>query len=789
MQVQSCNPSGMIVDPKTYNACTFEIIDKWDSKQHAKTCDTMFYLRNGTGAYVWDCDKWIFLDFTGYTIPDWKAKEEEAGFIKNKPFETLGNGLVVDENGVLSVCVENKFNLLPNSTWNLGVGTWTMNPVSDNNFEILDPEDDKPTSHILHGKPISAGTQQTSNLPHPIRVEAGDVITIAFDFKENKIPDRNSTIFSLRVFPERNTGNSQANALWFQNISHSVVNPDWATTPILGFTRFAVTFTPQATGWLDPVVYDSDTSGTHESWFRELMVIKGEACEMPDEWYPFFGDQVQSDWDVTSTADPAYIKNKPSIPDPQIQSDWAQSNTSAVDFIKNKPTIPPAQVQSDWNVTDTNSKAFIKNKPVIPEGAVLYPSTGQNTDGAMTQKATTDELLKRFTDKGALPKPTDMNTLTEAGSYSMSNFIAGTDVINHPPLAVDSGGKCYALILVFRNSDRPVTTQFWFTSSASTPKPTFFFRTQAQNPLVWSEWEALDNQAPDLSGYVTLATDQTITATKNFTARPVLHTVSTANLQGTLDIYLRNNSSVDMQRQTLLWMNPNLDGQTSNGFTFGIGMGANAIFGGGESARSLLLAIENSATTPPALEVVGGGHENGFLVADTNVYIGSGYQSGGATGYWWKFDNTGKLYDPNGSEILSQTANDGLYVSLTEVNHVLGETTFDNVKASSDTDGWVTITDRKNGFTGGTIKYKRHMNVVTIHGDNITCPALAQFSPKVICNIPDGARITDGKPTGSGHVSNVAMGFHAETNGDVYIHNSAALTTAMHANFTFTYVV
>lgn len=335
MQVQSCNPSGMIVDPKTYNACTFEIIDKWDSKQHAKTCDTMFYLRNGTGAYVWDCDKWIFLDFTGYTIPDWKAKEEEAGFIKNKPFETLGNGLVVDENGVLSVCVENKFNLLPNSTWNLGVGTWTMNPVSDNNFEILDPEDDKPTSHILHAKPIPSGTQQTSNLPHPIRVEAGNVITIAFDYKENKIPDRDSKMFSLRVFPERNTGNSQANALWFQNILHSTVHPDWETTPILNFTRFTVTFTPQATGWLDPVVYDSDTSGTHESWFRELMLIKGKPCEMPDHWYPYYADV-------------------------------------------------PEQVQSDWNETDEDSKAFIKNKPTIPEANILYHTVGEEDDGAIT---------------------------------------------------------------------------------------------------------------------------------------------------------------------------------------------------------------------------------------------------------------------------------------------------------------------------------------------------------------------------------------------------------------------
>lgn len=49
-------------------------------------------------------------------------------------------------------------------------------------------------------------------------------------------------------------------------------------------------------------------------------------------------------------------------------------------------------VQSDWNVTDTSSDAYIKNKPTIPEGVKLYSGTGQNTDGAMTQKAVTDAI-------------------------------------------------------------------------------------------------------------------------------------------------------------------------------------------------------------------------------------------------------------------------------------------------------------------------------------------------------------------------------------------------------------
>lgn len=105
--------------------------------------------------------------------------------------------------------------------------------------------------------------------------------------------------------------------------------------------------------------------------------------------------QIQSDWEQSNTNAKDYIKNKPTIPDAQIQSDWGQSDTNAKDYIKNKPTIPDAQIQSDWDQTDTDAKDFIKNKPTIPSGVVLYSSTGQNTDGAMTQKAVTDELANK----------------------------------------------------------------------------------------------------------------------------------------------------------------------------------------------------------------------------------------------------------------------------------------------------------------------------------------------------------------------------------------------------------
>ncbi|WDA70074.1 SGNH/GDSL hydrolase family protein [Lactococcus lactis] len=126
MKVNACDKgsNSMSVDIDIYNGCTFEIIDKWDPNQHAKTCDTMFYLSDGTGAYAWDCDHWKFLDFTGVTQSDWTAKQDEAGYIKNKPFKTLGKGLFVDENGVLYVTVKGNVK----SDWNA---------ANDSDAEIL----------------------------------------------------------------------------------------------------------------------------------------------------------------------------------------------------------------------------------------------------------------------------------------------------------------------------------------------------------------------------------------------------------------------------------------------------------------------------------------------------------------------------------------------------------------------------------------------------------------------------------------------------------------------------
>lgn len=82
--------------------------------------------------------------------------------------------------------------------------------------------------------------------------------------------------------------------------------------------------------------------------------------------------QVQSDWNQTTSTDPAFIKNKPTIPAPQVNSDW--NATSGLAEILNKPTII-TPVQSDWNETTSSNLAFIKNKPYLVDDLDSFTDT------------------------------------------------------------------------------------------------------------------------------------------------------------------------------------------------------------------------------------------------------------------------------------------------------------------------------------------------------------------------------------------------------------------------------
>lgn len=206
MKVTSCKSSGMEVSPTTYNGCTFQIIDKWDPNQHAKTCDTMFYLSDGTGAYVLDCDHWTFLDFTGVTQSDWAAKENEAGYIKNKPFKVLGNGLSVDENGVLSITVDSSVTSVNGQTGDVEI---------DGTKIVVSPDDSRSIAEAI--KDSGGGTASEADklsTARDLKVDLTSKLAQSFDGSEDA-----TTIGVTGTLPLANggTGNTLGHATALTN--------------------------------------------------------------------------------------------------------------------------------------------------------------------------------------------------------------------------------------------------------------------------------------------------------------------------------------------------------------------------------------------------------------------------------------------------------------------------------------------------------------------------------------------------------------------------------------------
>ena len=94
--------------------------------------------------------------------------------------------------------------------------------------------------------------------------------------------------------------------------------------------------------------------------------------------------QVQSDWNEADVDDPAYIKNKPSIPAAQVQANWNEMDTDDPSFIKNKPTIPtvPTNVSAFTNDAGYITASDISGKEdkvdiVSASGATLTAEVGK----------------------------------------------------------------------------------------------------------------------------------------------------------------------------------------------------------------------------------------------------------------------------------------------------------------------------------------------------------------------------------------------------------------------------
>ena len=88
-----------------------------------------------------------------------------------------------------------------------------------------------------------------------------------------------------------------------------------------------------------------------------------------------FESQVQADWDESDTSSPAYIKNKPTIPDAvteQTVSGWGFTKNTGT-YSKPSGGIPPTDLSSDVQTSlgkaDTALQSFTETDPTVPQWA------------------------------------------------------------------------------------------------------------------------------------------------------------------------------------------------------------------------------------------------------------------------------------------------------------------------------------------------------------------------------------------------------------------------------------
>ena len=151
--------------------------------------------------------------------------------------------------------------------------------------------------------------------------------------------------------------------------------------------------------------------------------------------------QVQSDWTEDASAEPSFIKHKPTTKpisagngisiveyadnvritntvDPQVQANWAENNSENPDFVRNKPgvkqivagpnvTITEAQnqitisstgaggvpVQADWLQQDSSQPDYIKGKPSIPSAQVNADWTASGGVSEVLHKPATKPIV------------------------------------------------------------------------------------------------------------------------------------------------------------------------------------------------------------------------------------------------------------------------------------------------------------------------------------------------------------------------------------------------------------
>ena len=204
------------------------------------------------------------------------------------------------------------------------------------------------------------------------------------------------------------------------------------------------------------------------NWAADGITFRRLTYDSVSGTYSFSGSlyisNEQADWNEADSNDPAFIKNKPTIPagvvvdqtydatSANAQSGVAMAGALATkqdtindlsdirsgaaagatavqpeagkglfsgnyNDLSNKPTIPDAQIQSDWNQSDNTAKDYIKNKPSIPAAQVNSDWNANSGVAQILNKPSIPDAVEANPTVPSGTTPTDLTGLKVGSSY------------------------------------------------------------------------------------------------------------------------------------------------------------------------------------------------------------------------------------------------------------------------------------------------------------------------------------------------------------------------------------
>lgn len=192
--------------------------------------------------------------------------------------------------------------------------------------------------------------------------------------------------------------------------------------------------------------------------FSVADLIDGLASQSDlDEYLPLAGGDMTGTINHTYSGSTDYSKTELSVNDTSIISTVHEDGSNSPTTVNFGSTSSSVNLRGkNTNPTYNNNDLALKSDVITktsqlendagfittaPEGVALYETTGSNTDGAMTQKATTDELNKKVS-KGTTLVGGQLAQYTTNGTLETTG-ITPTDVMTLSTTQTVSGAKSF----------------------------------------------------------------------------------------------------------------------------------------------------------------------------------------------------------------------------------------------------------------------------------------------------------------------------------------------------------